>query len=241
MTTTKQGRRYMATVTRAKHVCLQGNNSDVQLHITAGCPRRAHLMEVRTDLAKFASIIPDNECFIAPVVDILGPSETKTSAYILRIPHCLKEGDDRKNVKVRLWHENRHPSQAVKEVPPREKCTDGVLFFDVDESYIDLHTPHFCKVICTICQTPLHCLDRATSFFFGKFKSIMEDGKEQHEVEIRPYFCSIPYEEIVDFQQVKQLFYSFTQEDRDMYSEIAKIFIFCNVFFSQNLKCHYAV
>ncbi len=191
-------------VARGKDICLQGDNSDVQLHITAGCPRRAHYMEVRTDLSNFASIIPDNECFIAPVIDVMAPAKTQTSAYVLTIPHCLSEGDDRSNVKVRMWHENRKPVHAIVDVPPRDKCTDGTLFYDIDDSFIKLHTPHFCKVACTICQTPLHCLDRATSFFFGKFKSVRENGILQHEVEIRPYLCSIPYEEIIDFQQVKQ-------------------------------------
>ncbi len=159
-------------------------------------------MEVRTDLSSFASIIPDDECFIAPVVDVIAPAKTETSAYILRIPHCLTEGDDRNNVKVRMWYENRHPSHAIVEVPLRDKCTDGVLFFNIDDSFIELHTPHFCKVICTTCETPLHCLTRATSFFFGKFDSYEEDGTTQHDVQIRPYFCSIPYDVIADFREV---------------------------------------
>ncbi len=204
MTTVQNGRRYVATVVKGKDVQCQGDNSDVQLHIIAGCPKRAHYMEVRTDLSNFASIIPDNECFIAPVIDVLAPARTKTSAYVLTIPHCLSEGDDRNNVKVRMWHENRKPVHAIVDVPPRDKCTDGILFYDIDHSFIKLHTAHFCKVVCTICQTPLHCLDRATSFFFGKFENIVEDSKEKHEVEIRPYFCSIPYAEIKDFQQVRQ-------------------------------------
>ena len=193
----------MATVARGEDICLQGDKSDVQLHITAGCPKRAHLMEVRTDLSSFASIIPDDECFIAPVVDVLAPAKTDSSAYILRIPHCLTKDDDRANVKVKMWHENRHPKYALLEVPPRDKCTDGVLFYDIDDSLIQLHTNGFCKVLCTVCKTPLFCLSRATSFFFGKFESFEEDATTQHEVQIRPYFCSVPYEVITDFRQVK--------------------------------------
>ncbi len=199
----------MARVAKGATVCLQGDKSDVQLQITAGCPKRAHLMEVRTDLSSFTSIkvknkplIPDNECFIAPVVDILAPAKTTNSAYLLRIPHCLSDDDDKNNVKVRMWFENRHPAQSVIEVPSRDKCTDGVLFYDIDNQFFELHTPHFCKVICTICQTPLHCLDRATSFFFGKFESYEENNGIQHEVEMRPYFCSIPYAKVTDFRQV---------------------------------------
>ena len=57
-------------------------------------------MEVRSDLSNFGSIIPDDECFISPIVEVLAPAETNTSSYVLRIPHCLDEDDDRTKVKV---------------------------------------------------------------------------------------------------------------------------------------------
>ncbi len=211
MTTVRNGRRYMATVAKGEDICLQGDNSDVQLHITAGCPKRAHMMEIRTDLSSFASVkigdkllIPGDECFIAPVVDVLAPAKTNSSAYVLRIPHCLHEGAEFRKVKVRMWHENRNSSHATVEVPQRDKCTDGILFYDIKNSFIELHTSAFCKVICTFCHTPPLCLEMATNFFFGKFKSYVEDGTTQQEVQIRPYFCSMPHEVIADFRQVME-------------------------------------
>ncbi len=202
----------MATVARGEDICLQGDKSDVQLKITATCPTRAHFMEVRTDLSSFSSIkvnnkplIPDDECFIAPVVEVLGPARTDTSAYILKIPHCLNETDDKTKVKVRMLKDNRLQAQALVEVPFENKSGDRVLYYAIGPRYIELHTPDFSEVFCTICQTPLHCLTRATSFFFGKFESCEEDGETLHEVEFRPYFCSIPYAEIRDFRQVNQV------------------------------------
>ncbi len=189
----------MARVAKGEDICLQGNKSDIQLHITAGCPKRPHLMEVRTDLSSFATEIPDDECFIAPVVDVLAPTKTNTSAYVLHIPHCLSAGDDKMNVKVRMWIENRHPAHAVVQVPPRDTCTDGVLFYDIDDNFIELHTPHFCKIICTICQTPYNCLDRVINFCCAKFNTHLEN----HNVEVRPYFCSVPHL-IKDLRQVCQ-------------------------------------
>ncbi len=193
----------MATVANGEEICLQGDKSDVQLYITANCPKRAYLMEVRTGLSDSDSIIPDDECFIAPVVEVLAPAKTETSAYILRIPHCLAAGDDRNKVKVRMWHENRHPAHAVLEVPSREKCTDGILFYDVDDSHITLHTPHFCKVICTICDTPLHCLRRVVNFCFAKFQTTDINNQFTHQVEVRPFFCSLVHE-IVDLREVSE-------------------------------------
>ena len=100
MTTTRKGRRYLATVAKGEAINLQGDKSDVRLEISKGCPKRAYLMEVRTDPSSFGSIIPDNECFISPIVEVLAPAETNTSSYTLWIPHCLDEDDDRSKVKV---------------------------------------------------------------------------------------------------------------------------------------------
>ena len=49
--------------------------------------------------------ISDDECFISPVVEVLAPARTETSAYILKLPHCLDEGHDRNKVKVRMINE----------------------------------------------------------------------------------------------------------------------------------------
>ena len=188
MTTTRNGRRYMATVTKGEATSLQGDKSDVRLEIKEGCPKRAYLMEVRTDPSSFESIIPDDECFISPIVDVLAPAETSTSSYILRIPHCLDEDDDRTKVKVRMVHENRNP--AVVEVP---KGNAGALYYDIDDRFIELHTTHFCKVICTICQTPYHCLGRINSLWFAKFETQGHGtATAQHDVEIRTLFLWHP-------------------------------------------------
>ena len=218
MTTTRKGRRYLATVAKGEAISLQGDKSDVKLEIKEGCPKRAYLMEVRTDLSKFGSIIPDDECFISPVVEVLAPAKTSTSAYVLRIPHCLDEDDDIGKVKVRMIHENRNPE--VVEVPERAKCTDGVLFYDINLRFIELHTPHFCKIICTICQNPFHCLDTLTSSWFARFDTqclqenllrkvtnfliglVQETTVPiQHDVEMRLYFCGVLHT-IVDFRKV---------------------------------------
>ena len=214
-TTRRKGRRYLATVAKGKATSLQGDKSDVKLEIKEGCPKRAYLMEVRTDLSSFGSIIPDDECFISPIVEVLAPAETNTSQYILQIPHCLDKDDDKTKVKIRLVHENRNP--AVVEVP---KGNAGALYFNIDDRFIQLHTTHFTKVFCTICQTPYHCLNTVTSYWFANFetqsmkttfaqkltnllKSVIQktEGPFQHDVEIRPYFGGVLHT-IVDFRKV---------------------------------------
>ena len=209
----------MAAVARSQASTLKGYNSEVQLHIKEGCPKRAYLMEVRTDLSNFGAIIPDDECFISPVVEVLAPAETRTSHYILKIPHCLDRNNDKTKVKVRLIHENRNP--AVVEVPIGDA---GALYYDIDDRFIELHTTHFCKVICTICQTPYHCLNREICFFFAKFEThkqkvnlaqrfftfLKKKNRSQHDIEIRPYFCGVIHD-LIDFRQVK-LFNAFLKK-----------------------------
>ena len=100
MTTTRKGRRYLATVARGETISLQGDSSDVKLQINKECPKRAYLMEVRTNPSNFDSVIPKDECFISPIVEVLAPAQTSTSSYLFRIPHCLDEDDDHSKVKV---------------------------------------------------------------------------------------------------------------------------------------------
>ena len=192
MTIMRKGRKYLATVSKGEGISLQGDKSDVKLNIQEGCPKRAYLMEVRTDPSRYVSIIPDDECFISPIVEVLAPAETRTSSYLLRIPHCLDEDDDRTKVKVRMIHQNRNP--AVIEVP---KSNAGVLYYDIDARYIELHTTHFTKVICTICQTPYHCRERINNLWFANFDT-------SNNVEIRPYFGGTLYK-IVDFRKVSHI------------------------------------
>ena len=219
MTTKRKGRRYLATVAKGEATSLRGDKSDVKLEIKEGCPKGAYLMEVRTDLSKFGSFIPDDECFISPIVEVLAPTETNTSSYILWISHCLRDEDDLSKVKVRMIHENRNPT--VVDVPVRAKCTDDLLFYDIDSNFIELHTPHFSGVICTICMNPYHCRGRINSFWFAKFETEQKKiprvqkftkiltglfhkkkSSVQHQVEIRPYFGGLLYD-IVDFRKVK--------------------------------------
>ena len=161
-------------------------------------------MQVRTDLSQFRSIIEDDECFISPVVKVLAPAETNTSSYILWIPHCLDEDDDRTKVKVRIIHENRLPAVVV--VP---KGNAGDFYYDIDDNFIELHTTHFCNVVCTICETPYHCLKRINTLWFARFDSEQQPSTSSQEapnfhndVEIRPYFGGAQYA-IVDFQKVR--------------------------------------
>ena len=230
MTTTRKGRRYLATVARGEAINLQGDKSDVKLGIKEGCPKRAYLMEVRTDLLNFRSFIPDNECFISPIVEVLAPAETNTSSYILRIPHCLDEHDDKTKVKVRMVHENRlvfnniltHEDILIHEnrnpvVVEVHRSNAGSLFYAIDDRFIELHTTHFTTVICTICQTPYHCLETAANYWFARFDTHnQKPDSVLHDVEIRPYFGGVLHT-IVDFRKVALKFKFFLFSSKSIF------------------------
>ena len=183
-------------VARGETISLQGDSSDVKLEINKECPKRAYLMEVRTDPSSFDSVIPKDECFISPIVEVLAPAQTSTSSYILRIPHCLDEDDDRFKVKVQMIHENRSP--AVVEVP---KGNAGTLYYNINARFIELHCTHLTSVVCTICQTPYHCIQRINNLWFARFTTPESTQKLPDNVEIRPYFGGLLYS-IVDFRKV---------------------------------------
>ena len=137
-------------------------------------------------------------------MEVLAPAETSISSYILWIPQCLDEDDDRSKVKVRMIHENRNP--AVIEVP---KGNAGALFYDINNNFIELHTKQFCLVICTICQTPYHCRGRINNFSFARFDThqqnvthLEEVASVLHDVDIRLYFGGV-LQSIVDFRKVR--------------------------------------
>ena len=181
------GRRYLATVVKGEATSLQGEKSDVKLEIQEGCPEGVYLMEVRTDLSNFGSCIPNDECFISPVVGFLAPAETKTSYYKIRVPHCINDRELRL-VRVRIRHRNRN--QAIEDVL---KDNNSNVTYDIDSNFIELHTQQPCEIMCTICGTPYHCLDRVLCLFYAKFETENSSPRweSQHDVEIRPYFCSV--------------------------------------------------
>ena len=69
MAITKTGRRYLATVAKGEATSLQGDKSDVKLKIQGRLPQERHIWwKSELILSSFGAIIPDNECFISPIV-----------------------------------------------------------------------------------------------------------------------------------------------------------------------------
>ena len=61
---------------------------------------------IHTNLSRFSHIIPDDECFIGPIVEVQA-KDLSTSGngpqpmYTIQIPHCVKTSQHRENIRVR--------------------------------------------------------------------------------------------------------------------------------------------
>ena len=95
---------------------LQDPDSDVSVDIPAGI-KGILRWKIHTEFSRFLHIVPDEECFIGPVVELhLKPfldEEREQHQYRIKIPHCLQTEEERSLVKVRC-------GDTRKKIPFRE-------------------------------------------------------------------------------------------------------------------------
>ena len=99
--------RYFVTVSYGEGKTIQFPNSDVSLYVPQGSEE--YFMRVLTHDPIYTDFdrIPEDECVIAPVVEVRHvPFENSTNhmpdaAHCLKIPHCLLKQDMRNRIKVR--------------------------------------------------------------------------------------------------------------------------------------------
>ena len=90
------------------------------------------------------------------------------------------------------------PQNSAGEFDMKSKSQNALMTV-AREGFIELHTTHFCMVICTICQTPYHCRGRIDNLWFGN----IETDQQSTLVEIRNYFGGVLYT-IAELKQVQQ-------------------------------------
>ena len=186
----KGSRTYIGTISDGKERTLKSPDSDVQLHIpqnvyrlTVGC--------VCTDNLAIREYIPKNECIIAPMVDFYCHSTKKTNEkepYGIRIPHCLTDDSNLEHVRVRKVE--RSNLQRHINIPKYDRKGNQQTYFDTDEKYVTIFTPHFCQFTCCLDCKHEWCKDRAMVFLYG---SIRPADNARTLVHIRPFICSFLY------------------------------------------------
>ena len=62
-------RNYNITVSRGEARTLQGDGSNVSLHIPKGSPG-VFMTSVHTDLSRFQGAVPPDECIVGPIVEV---------------------------------------------------------------------------------------------------------------------------------------------------------------------------
>lgn len=197
-TTHKGHRAVVATVSLGESRTLQAPGSDVSGTIPENTPG-VLLLRVQTDLSSWSDVVPQEECFISPAVEVafLQSKETKqNSHFALRLPHCLTENNLLSSVKVR----KRDTFDTIREIPPNSAVDlpeDQEACFKADDTHVTIFTRSFSKFVCTSCQNI--CAAAVIIFLFGRLDVWPDTETTTAAVQV---FCCGPLYRIVDFKQV---------------------------------------
>ena len=183
------------------------------------------MTRVHTDHYRFR--IPDNECLAGPLVEVahrqIGlTEEIIKEPYILKIPHCIRNQQDWKFIKVRSG--SIYKQNPLGELSPHD-TDDGEAFFTVDSDFITIFTYHFCHFICTVCKKS--CPAAAKVFLCGSL--ITSEKDLTTDVEIKPFLCSFLYL-IKDFKKVSSVFDANVYDELNMYTCNFNSVHMCNMF-----------
>ena len=191
----KGSQTYVGFMSNGENGLLQGPKSDVQLLIPDGVYGPI-LGCVYTDNSLFCQKIPNDECIIAPMVELyinsLGISDSqKRERYQIRIPHAADTTADENLVKVRKYYGGR---QIDVEQHNTNKNQD--TYYVMDEKFITIYTQHFCQFTCSQCQHE-GCKNSAKVILYGSIRT----GGSRTFVNIETFFCSFLFK-IMDYEKV---------------------------------------
>ncbi len=160
----KSYKKYICKRVQGQATTLQDNNSEVKLHIPAG----AHglvLGCVHTSFERFLSVVPEEECFIAPVPDYVFIADDKVNVsepeFCLQIPCTLSKETLSKSVKVR--HGDIHTGKIFQLISD-SSFSDGP-FYEVVSGHVNVYTRHFSQFICSSCEAT--CKNHLKAITFG--------------------------------------------------------------------------
>ena len=156
------------------------------------------LMQVLTYDPTFRDkLIPEEECFISPVVQVKCLSFIKqyTGLFTLHIPHCLPSSKLESTILVRQWktEDNFHDLTRINkdELDLDDKC------FTVHDDHISMYTRSFSKFTCTVCENL--CEPQEHVFICGELSPFCLENLTT--VKVKCYLCSYLYK-LTEFQQV---------------------------------------
>ena len=200
---TKNCREYTATslrhhdIEKDGRILLQPDNSEVQLDLSVGSGVLS--MCVHLDALLFSQIIPENECLIAPIVEINAYCDTDTPFKSrIRIPHCLRNKSEYGYVTVR--HGDIYKDKPFMPVPHMSSLDFLDLLsvdecYEIDEQYIYIFATSYSQFTCTTCKRK--CDEDQIVFLSAGFTKV----GNQRRLEIKPFICS-PLFDIWEYRKV---------------------------------------
>lgn len=168
-TTQKNYKKLITTVSLGESITLQAPDSDVSLSIPEYSPG-IYTMAVHTDVTEFLTIIPDDECVVSPVVEVIRVQRQKKRyklAYVLKVPHCLKGTSAGKSMQVR-----RHGSKSQSFELASDHSPDSGEF-NVEAGFVEIYTSNFSKFTCT--SKEHSCDAQILVSIFGKLRAYPEE------------------------------------------------------------------
>ena len=119
---TKCDTEFAVAVINGESMTLQDLRSEVSVDIPSGI-KATLWQKVHTEFSRFLHIVPDDECFIGPVVELhLKPFpdvESGQRQYRIKIPHCLHTEEEMSMVKVRCGDTRR--KIPFRELPNKQQ------------------------------------------------------------------------------------------------------------------------
>ena len=189
---------YAVAVLAGAAITLQDSKSAVSVDVPKDV-KGTFWQKIHTEFSKFKKVVPEEECFVGPVVELhLKPfkkEEDGPHQYIIRIPHCLTSKQQLSSVKVRRGDNRR--KKPFKELPSKIPSKDAAACYEVDYKYITIYTTHFCQFVCSACQNP--CGSYIMGFPFGATSP--DDDDDDTTATVMMYLCC-PLYNIDDFRWV---------------------------------------
>ena len=202
--TTRWGTEFAVAVLRGESTTLQDLNSEVSVDVPSGI-KATLWQKVPTEFSRFLHIVPDDECFAGPVVEMhlkpLLTEEIVQYQYRIKIPHCLQTPEGRVSLKVRSG--DLRKKIPFSDLNHRQEVAGQIPCFEVDKHHVIIYTDHFTDHICSTCKET--CFSHILAFPFG---SLLQRSNCRTQATLEVFLCCYLYK-IEDFASVSTSFYHF--------------------------------
>ena len=188
---------FAVAVINGESTTLPDLHSQVSVDVPKGI-KATLWQKVHTEFSRFLHIVPDDECFVGPVVEMhLKPflkEKNGQHQYRIKIPHCLKTEEGRLSVKVRSG--DLRKKIPFDELKHKHETSGQIPCFEVDEHNVIIYINHFTDHICSTCKEK--CFSRILAFPFGSLRQL-PNCRTQATLEV--FLCCYLYK-IEDFLSV---------------------------------------